>query len=80
MEHLLDNIITPSLNIKVGIKFKGLLEVMEQSEDVMFKSMAQKLGTHAQIIMIDTYSILYSPGIGKSSYTYVRKSMVRCTF
>ena len=46
MEYLLDNIITPSLNVKVGFKFKGLLEVMEQSEDVVFKPMAQKLGTH----------------------------------
>ena len=46
MEYLLDKIITPSLNIQVSIKFKDLLEVMEQSDDVIFKHMAQKLGTH----------------------------------
>ena len=40
MEYLIDSVINPSLNV---IKFKGLLEVMEQSEDVMFKSMAQNL-------------------------------------
>ena len=46
MEYILDKIITPSLNVQVSIKFKGLLEVMEQSEDVVFKRLAQKLGTH----------------------------------
>ena len=46
MEYLLDKIITPSLNVQVSIKFKGLLEVMEQSEDVVFIHLAQKLGTH----------------------------------
>ena len=46
MEYLLDKIIIPSLNVQVSIKFEGLLEVMEQSEDVVFKRLAQKLGTH----------------------------------
>ena len=56
MEYLLDNIISPSLNNKVGIKFKGFLEVMEQSEDVMFTSMAQKLGMYCKLCM---YTLLW---------------------
>ena len=46
MEYLLDNIIAPSIKAKVGIKFKGLLEVMEDSEDLVFNSVAQKLGMY----------------------------------
>ena len=46
MEYLLDNVIIRSLNNKVGIKFKGFLEVMEESDDVMFTSMAKKLGMY----------------------------------
>ena len=46
MEYLLDKIIAPSLSSKIGTKFKGFLEVMENSDDVMFNSMAQKLGMY----------------------------------
>ena len=46
MEYLLDNVIIPSLMIKVGVKFKGFLEVMEQSEDVVFTTMAKELGMY----------------------------------
>ena len=44
MEYLLDMIIMPSLKVAVAIKFKCLLEVMEQNDDVIFKYMAYKLG------------------------------------
>ena len=44
MEYLLDEIIVPSLNCKVSTKFMGLLKVMKKSDDVMFNSVAQKLG------------------------------------
>ena len=44
MEHLLDNIIIPSLNNKLPVKFEGFLKVMKKSEDAMFTEMAKKLG------------------------------------
>ena len=44
MEHLLDNIIIPSLNNKLPVKFEGFLEVMKKSEDSIFTNMAKKLG------------------------------------
>ena len=44
MEYFLDNIITPSLTVNVTIKFKGFLEVMEQSGDSTLVSMAVQLG------------------------------------
>ena len=44
MEYLLDKIIVPSLNVGVAVKYKRFLEVMERSGNVVFTSMAQKLG------------------------------------
>ena len=44
MEHLIDKIIIPSLNINVTVKFKGFLEVMEESVDPVFTNMAEELG------------------------------------
>ena len=48
MEYFLDRIIIPSLKvnvpINVPIKFKGLLEVMEESGDSILISMAKQLG------------------------------------
>ena len=44
MEYFLDDIIIPSLEAKVSIKFKGLLEVMEESDNSTLTSMAKKLG------------------------------------
>ena len=44
MEYLLDKVITRSLSINVGIKYKKFLEVMENSGNVDFTSMAAKLG------------------------------------
>ena len=46
MEHLLDKIILPSLRLNVPVKYKRFLEVMERNEDVMFTSMAQRLGMY----------------------------------
>ena len=44
VEYLLDKVIAPSLEHKIGIKYKKFLEVMENSGDVMFENMAKKLG------------------------------------
>ena len=44
MQHLLDKIIIPSLKVDVSVKYKRFLEVMERSGNVVFTSMAQKLG------------------------------------
>ena len=57
MEYLLDDVITPSLRSEIGVKFKGLLEVMEQNEDVMFTSMAQKLGTYMYMLNKNTWGV-----------------------
>ena len=44
MEYLLDNIIIPSLNNSIVEKFKGFLEVMEKSNDLILTEMSKKLG------------------------------------
>ena len=46
MQYLLDHIITPSLLAGIIQKFELFLEVMGKSEDVVTKTMAQKLGTY----------------------------------
>jgi len=46
MEYLLDSVITPSLANNVAVKFKGFLEVMEESGDSIFIDMAKKLGMY----------------------------------
>ena len=43
MEHIIDQIITPSLDNKHIIKFKGLVETMENSDDSLLNDMAKKL-------------------------------------
>ena len=45
IEYLLDGVITPSLANNVTVKFKGFLEVMEESGDSILINMANKLGT-----------------------------------
>ena len=49
MQYLLDQIIIPSLQAGVIQKFKLFLEVMENSEDTVTKTMAQKLGTQSYL-------------------------------
>ena len=44
MMHLIADIIIPSLRLNNYEKYKGFLEVMEESEDSDVKSMAKKLG------------------------------------
>ena len=51
MQYLLDQIIIPSLQAGVIQKFKLFLEVMEKSDDVVTKTMAQKLGTWSYVAM-----------------------------
>ena len=44
MEYLLDNIIMPSLDANVTVKFQEFLEVMAESDDLALTDMAKKLG------------------------------------
>ena len=44
MQYLLDSIIVPSLQAGVFQKFKVFLEVMEKSEDILTRTVAQRLG------------------------------------
>ena len=44
MEYFLDNIIIPSLEVNVDVKFRKFLEVMKESGDSTLISMAAKLG------------------------------------
>ena len=44
MEYLLDDIIMPSLDANVTVKFQGFLEVMMKSDDSALTNMAKKLG------------------------------------
>jgi len=42
--YLLDDIITPSLNVGVYTKFKSLLKVMEDSNNAILTTAAKRLG------------------------------------
>ena len=44
MEYFLDNIIVPSLEDNVDMKFRGFLKVMKESDDSTLISIAAKLG------------------------------------
>ena len=46
MQYLLDQIIIPSLQAGVLQKFKLFLEVMEESEDTVTRTMARQLGMY----------------------------------
>ena len=46
MEFFLDNIIAPSLEVNVDMKFRGFLEVMKESGDPKLISMAAKLSKY----------------------------------
>jgi len=46
MVYLLDNVITPSLGNDVSKKFKGFIEVMEESDDPILTDMANILGMY----------------------------------
>ena len=46
MACFLDNVITPSLQISLTVKFMRFLEVMEESGDPAFIKMAMKLGNY----------------------------------
>ena len=45
MQYLLDRIIIPSLQAGVSEKYRLLLEVMKESEDIVTRKVAQELGT-----------------------------------
>ena len=51
MEYLLDSVITPSLANNVTVKFKGFLEVMEESGDPLLISAANKLGMYIHLLL-----------------------------
>ena len=58
MQYLLDKIIVPSLQAGVIQKFELLLEVMEGSEDVVTRNVAQQLGIY--IASYNQLSLVYS--------------------
>ena len=58
MAYLLDKIIVPSLDSKIGIKLKGFLEVMEKSDNVILNSMAKKLGMYINYVCYN-YNYMY---------------------
>ena len=43
MEYLLDDIISPSLEAKSGLKYIGIVQVMSRSDDSVLKAVASKL-------------------------------------
>ena len=47
MSELIHNILIVSLENKVTKKYKGFLESMEQSEDILLKEMAKSLGEYS---------------------------------
>ena len=49
MQYLLDEIIIPSLQAGVLQKFNLFLEVMERSEDIVTRNIAQQLGNYKQL-------------------------------
>ena len=49
IKHLLSSIIIPSLTDNIIEKFKGLLEVMEESGDQILIDMAKKLGKYVLV-------------------------------
>ena len=44
MQYLLNNVIIPNLDENIALKFKGFLETMEESDDLLLIHMAKKLG------------------------------------
>jgi len=59
MEYLLDSVITPSLANDVTMKFKGFLEVMEESGDPILLNMAKKLGMClTTLTILDKFTVL----------------------
>ena len=46
MTYFVDNVVTPSLQSGVTVKFKRFLEVMEESGDPIFIKMAIKFGNY----------------------------------
>ena len=46
MEYIIDKIIVPNLDMKIGTNYYKLLEVMEKSGNNKLSSMAQKLGMY----------------------------------
>ena len=51
MEYILDSVINPSLVNKVTVKFRGFLEVMEESGDPVLLDMAKKLGMYTYYVL-----------------------------
>ena len=46
MEHLLDNVIIPSLEANSGLKYIKLIRVMKRSDDILIKDVASELTLH----------------------------------
>ena len=52
MDHLITNIIQPSLQGNFSKKYKGFLEAMEESDDAFIRSTAEKFGKLFNIIYV----------------------------
>ena len=50
MRYLLDQIIIPSLQVGVIEKFKHFLEVLESSDDIVTRTVAQRLGSYVVML------------------------------
>ena len=69
MKYFLDHILLPSLKNDVAIKFKGFLEVMEESDNSILTSMAKMLGMYASMYVNDVI-VLYTI---TTEYDYIGK-------
>ena len=52
MDHLITNIIQPSLQGNFSKKYKGFLEAMEENDDIDLRSTAEKFGKLINIIYV----------------------------
>lgn len=51
MTYFIDNVIIPSLENNFTVKFKGFLEVMKGSDDLLVIDMAEKLGAYVHELL-----------------------------
>jgi len=52
MMYLLVDIIIPSLKLKCCEKYKGFLQVMESSEDIVVRNIAERLGKFYYVLIV----------------------------
>ena len=57
MDHLITNIIQPSLQGNFSKKYKGFLEAMEENDDIDLRSTAEILGKLINIIYVKELAV-----------------------